>query len=278
MSEPTHLAAFYNAAEIILWVEDRLTATYLSALWGAPSWLQCYISGGHETLKALVEAARGSGRRGVYSLRDRDFGPTNRTRWHDPDTLIFALDTFEVECFLLDPQALAACVVNTGRRSEAAIRDRLTSRAGELLWWMACRKVIADLRTDGYVDFPPHPKRSVVVSRETAEHVLLANEWIKRTVPGLEARTKAERLCQDLLAAHEDYAQHLAAGTWVSVFSGKELLGEIVSWVYTRSPGGETGFEDLAKAVALAQRAAGRVPPELQELRDALLARRRPTP
>lgn len=275
MTEPTHLAALYNAAEIILWVEDRLTAAYLSALWEAPLWLQCYVGGSNETLKALVEAARDSGRRGVYSLRDRDFGPTNRPRWRG-DVTLFALDTFEIECFLLDPQALATCAVNTGRRSAAEIHDRLTRRAGDLLWWMACRKTIADLRTDGYLDFPPHPKRSFVVSRDTAEDVLLNNPWVKTTVPGLEERVKADRLRHYLLAAHEHYAQHLAAGTWTGVFSGKELLGEILGWVFTRNPGGETGFEDLAKAVALAQRTAGRVPPELLELRDALLARRPP--
>lgn len=274
MTEPTHLAALYNAAEIILWVEDRITAAYLGALWEHPSWLHSYIGGGHETLEAVVKAARDSGRRGVYSLRDRDFGPTNRSRWSSPDVVSFALDTFELECFLLDPPALAACAVNTGRRSAAEIGARLTTRAGEVSWWMACRKAIAGLRDDRQAHFPAHPTRALVQSRESAERYLLGNEWVKTTAPGLAERVKPDRLRDELLAAHEHYAGHVAAGTWASVFSGKELLGEILGWVYTRNPGGETGYEDLAKAVALAQRVAGRAPPELLELRDALLARR----
>jgi hypothetical protein len=54
----------------------------------------------------------------VYCLRDRDFGPTNRLRWGQPDVSTFALETFEIECFLLDPQALAYSSINTSKRTE----------------------------------------------------------------------------------------------------------------------------------------------------------------
>lgn len=274
MSEPTHLAALYNAAEIILWVEDLVTAAYLGELWGHDPRLGFCIGGGHETLQAVVEDARRSGRRGVFGLRDRDFGPSNRPRWNSTDVIpFFALETFEVECFLLDPSALAACRVNTARRSEPEIRARLDARAGELLWWMACRRVLAELRDARQVGFPAHPSRTVVVSRADAEGVLLANPWVTTTVPGLPMQVEPARLCQALSTAHADYTRHLAAGTWPEVFSGKELIGELLGWIWTRGrPTDSSAHEDLAKAVAQAQRAAGRVPGELADLHAAIVA------
>lgn len=277
MTEPGHLAALYNATEIILWVEDLVTAAYLRELWGHDPLLKFYIGGGHETLKAVVEDARRSGRRGLFGIRDRDFGPTNRPRWSSPGEIqFFVLETFEVECFLLDPAALAACRLNTGKRSEAEIRARLDGRAGELLWWMACRRVIAQLREARHQAFPAHPKRNRINSREAAEKVLLENDWVKKTVPGLPGTVTAERLCDALTQAHAYYNGHHVAGTWPGVFSGKELVGELMSWVWTRRRPGDknTAGEDLAKTVAQAQRGAGRVPAEMVELHTAIVARR----
>ncbi len=276
MTEPTHLAALYNAAEIILWVEDLVTAAYLGELWGHDPRLGFCIGGGHETLQAVVEDARRSGRRGVFGLRDRDFGPSNRVTWGSPQSSpFFALETFEVECFLLDPVALAGCRFNTARRTEPEVRARLDARAGELLWWMACRRVLAQLRGARQDKFPPHPKRTVVTSREAAERVLLTNEWVTQTAPGLRERVEAGRLRDELAQAHAEYARHHADGTWAAVFSGKELLQELLSWVWTVGrPAGSAADEDLAKAVAHTQRSSGRVPAELTELHMALIARR----
>ncbi len=89
----THRAALYNAAVIILWVEDLVTSAYLGELWQHDSRFKFYIGGGHESLTALVEDARRSGHRGVFGLRDRDFGPSNRARWAAPEVVNFALET-----------------------------------------------------------------------------------------------------------------------------------------------------------------------------------------
>lgn len=276
MSEPANLAALYNAAEIILWVEDPVTERYLAELWGHDQRVAFFIGGGHETLKAVVEDARRSGRRGVFGLRDRDFGPSNRARWGSAEVLdFFVLETFEVECFLLDPAALAACRLNTARRSEQEIRERLNTRAGELLWWMACRRVLAQLREARQEKFPAHPKRGVITSREAAERVLLENEWVTQTAPGLREKVTSDRLREALTAAHAAYALHHAEGRWVGVFSGKELMGELLGWIWTLGrPAGNAADEDLAKAVAQAQRSAGRVPAALAELHAAIVARR----
>lgn len=270
----THRAALYNAAAIILWVEDQVTSTYLSELWQHDSRFKFYIGGSHENLSALVEDARRSGHRGVFGLRDRDFGPTNRARWGVPEVVNFALETFEIECFLLDPAALAACAVNTAKRSEAEIHARMRDQARGMLWWMACRRVLAGLREARQEGFPAHPKHTAITSREAAEHALLENPWVKTTVGGLMARIEAERLRQALGDAHDYYEQHLTAGTWTHVFSGKEVVGQMVSWIYTRRrPPGNAALEDLAKAVASEQLRADRAPEELLALRDALVGR-----
>ncbi len=274
MTEPTHLAALYNAAPIILWVEDLLTSAYLGALWQNDQRIQMYIGGGHENLAAVVEYACRSNRSRVLSVRDRDFGPTNRPKWRSRDVFNLSLETFEVECFLIDYPSLARCVVNTAQRSEPEIKQWFISRAGEMLWWMACRKVISSLREARQEKFPSHPKRTGVSTRAEAEAILCRSKWVEETVPGLQKRVEAKQLVDELDAAYADYERHLTAGTWTAVFSGKELLEDSLSWIYTRGrPAGPTGLENLAKAVASEQLMANRVPQELLDLHAALIER-----
>jgi len=272
--EPSHLAALYNAAPIILWVEDLVTSVYLQTLWRHDRRFQLYVGGGHEMLSAVVENARRMQLSHVYCLRDRDFGSTNRDRWREPSVSTFALETFEIECFLLDPAALASCAVNTAGRTEPWIDEHLRAQARGLAWWMACRKVLAHLREARQARFPSHPKRGQVASREDAERVLLDNDWVKLTVPGLPDEIQPERLRAALLDAHSHYAALLDRAAWTTAFSGKELMEELVSWIFTKGrPPGIAALQDLAKAVAQEQLAAGREPPELLELRDAMLGR-----
>jgi hypothetical protein len=270
------LAALYNAAPIILWVEDLTTSAYLSTIWRNDSRIKLLIGGGHETLAALVEDERRNNkdRHSIYSLRDRDFGSTNRPRWRADDTWQFALETFEVECFLLDPAALASCAVNTAAKTESWIHTHLEQQGRDLLWWMACRAAIAGLRDARQQQFPEHPKRGKITCQADAETVLFNAPWVLSTVPGLQTKVSPANLRADLVAAHQRYAAHFAAGTWIPHVSGKELLGDLDSRIYTRGRRpGDTGRQDLAKAVAEAQLRMNRVPAELQELHAVLLER-----
>jgi len=272
--ESSHLAAFYNAAPIILWVEDLVTKVYLDALWEHDSRFQLYVGGGHEVLAAVVHQAQHSGRSHVYCLRDRDFGPTNRDRWNNPDIHAFALDTFEVECFLLDPPALAECAVNTSGHDEDWIEQKLLEHARDLVWWMACRKVIAGLREARQIAFPKHPKPLNVRSRADAEQILFDNDWVRTTVPSLGTRVDATLLGHDLTRAHAHYTASLGRGTWSRDFSGKEIVNELVTRLFTKQrPRGNAAIQDLAKAVAHQQLRRECVPTELLELREAMLRR-----
>lgn len=273
MSSP--LAALYNAAPIIVWVEDLLTSMYLDTIWGHDMRIKLYVGGGHETIAAVVEdERRNSGRPSLYSLRDRDFGPTNRPRWRADTTWQFALETFEVECFLLDAAALAACRVNTAAKTEAWIRTHLEQQASDLLWWMACRAVIAGLREAKQKDFPAHPRRAGVISQQDAEDCLLKSDWLRSTVPDLPRQVTSGHIREQLLAAHARYKGYVTDGTWTSHVSGKELIAELVARVYTKGrPSGGAALRDLAKAVADEQVKMGRVPGELRELKDVMLER-----
>lgn len=187
---------------------------------------------------------------------------------------MFTLDAFEIECYLLDSSALASCAVNIAERTQGWIDDHIREQAEKLVWWMACRQVLADLRSARQAMFPAHPRRTQVTSREEAERVLLGNDWVTLTVPGLSRKIHAQQLCEDLLAAQSHYASSLEQGTWVTAFSGKEILAELVSWIYTKGrPPGSRAHRDIAKAVAEEQLASGREPPELLELRDVMLGR-----
>lgn len=271
---PSPLPALYNAAPIILWVEDLVTSVYLQALWQRDPRFHFYVGGGHETLWAVVENANRAGFSHVYGLRDRDFGPTNRPRWQQPDVKTFALDSFEVECFLLDPAALAGCQVNTAGRSEPWIREHLRRQAQTSLWWMACRSVLAELRETRQQSFPAHPKRGQVSAREHAERILLDNDWVAITVPNLPETVRAQRLRDALGEAYAHYEKLLDDERWTRAFSGKELIQELLSHIFTKNrPSGSAALQDLAKAVAYEQITAGREPPELLELRDAMLLR-----
>lgn len=267
------LDALYNAAPTILWVEDALTAIYVDTIWRHDRTIKTYIAGGHETIKAVVEDASREGRARVFGLRDRDFGPTNRRRWSEPEVRMFVLEAFEVECFLLDPPALASCDLNTSSRDEAWIRAHLEGLARSQLWWMACRKVVADLREARQEGFPAHPKPHQIASREDAERVVLGNEWVMATVPGLSSRVRPGRLRTALTEAHGHYSTLLSGGAWTHTFSGKELMHDLLPRVFTRGrPAGSAALHDLAKAVARRQVATGREPPELMELHRIIRA------
>ena len=139
---------------------------------------------------------------------------------------------------------------------------------------MACRATIAGLRDARQRQFPGHPKRAEITSQADAESVLLGAPWVLSTVPGLQTKVSPANLRADLVDAHQRYAAHFADGTWISHVSGKELLGELDSRIYTRGrPPGDAGRQDLAKAVAEAQLRLNRVPTELQELHAVLLER-----
>ena len=58
----------------------------------------------------------------------------------------FILSVHEIENYLLDAAALAASRFNNLGKTIAEIETMMTTAAGRLGWWAACRDVVAELR------------------------------------------------------------------------------------------------------------------------------------
>lgn len=267
------IEAYYKNAPIVLWVEDDDTHTYLGELWSTES-VALHIAGGGGAVSAVVHDARRAGHRHVFGLVDRDFGTTNRPRWISPsnDLVVYQLESHEIENLLLDPVAIAACVLNKYGRTEVSIEKRMRDEAESMVWWMAWRKVMSALRHELLHGFPQVPARSGVGSRQTTLSVLLNDPWLKHllsTAPHHVTPVALERKLDDA-KAHFDGL--LSGGGWRSTFSGKEIFRQIAGHVWNGS-GGAAARLDLIRAVAAAQKHLARVPPEISDLLGSLKAR-----
>lgn len=267
--------ALYKNAPLVLWVEDEDSQTYLGELWSTER-VGLHIAGNGGAVAAVVRDARSLGHRHVFGLVDRDFGGTNRNRWIRPsdDLIVYKLASLEIENLLLDPTALAACDLNRlGKkpRTTDELARRMRSEAVNILWWMAWRRVMTDLRHERLHDFPKVPRRDSVQTRNETLALLLADPWLKREMlasgPGLTDDILKGRLDK----AKEDFDSLLNGDGWIEVFSGKEIFRQIAGYVWNGK--GSAGRLDLVRSVAKAQMRLGRVPAEVTELLASLTQR-----
>jgi hypothetical protein len=273
MSPTPALTALYSAA-IILWVEDQLTSTYLGECWNDPD-IAFRIAGATQGVRAIVSSARQNGYLHVFGFVDRDFGYTNRPRWSDPAASpVFVPEVSEAENYLLDPDHLAGCDLNNGSRTAAEVRTRLLVRAGQMVWWMALRQVLTDLRGQLVQDFPSH---SEVRSLADAEQLICNSPWYLNLAGFATTITTPGHVSGRLTAAHAMATTELGNGRWQQTFSGKTLLRDLQGWLYNPPPGAATApaerDRDLARSVARWQVANFVVPVEVSELRAALRGR-----
>jgi hypothetical protein len=141
-------------------------------------------------------------------------------------------------------------------------------------WWMACRQVLADLRTETVRDFPSH---AVVHSQAEAEQLICNSGWYTN-LPGFAAAINAAgEISRRLTVAHATASADLGNGRWRTTFSGKVLVRELHYWLYTppagTSPSAGERDRDLARSVARWQSTNNQVPVEVRELRDCLRRR-----
>ncbi len=193
MSPSPDLAALYNRP-IILWVEDLVTSTYLGECWNDPD-IGFRVAGGHEGVRHLVSSAQKEGFGHVFGFVDRDLGYSNRSRWPDPSASpVFVPEVHEVENYVLEPDHLAGCDLNNGGRSAAEVQTRLETQASRMVWWMACRRVLADLRSEARQGFPHHAHVSTLAD---AERLICGSDWFKN-LPGSRPGSPGRgRLCID---------------------------------------------------------------------------------
>src|SRR5207249_6449717 len=126
-----------------------------------------------------------------------------RHQWANPQSgaFVFVPTVHEIENYLLDPEALAGCALNTGQRTAQEISDRLQARAGQLTWWMACRQVISDLRERFFADFLQHPSCPEVTNEAQARDYIVQCSWF-RELSSRSSATSVAEIERMLAAAH----------------------------------------------------------------------------
>jgi len=269
------LSSLYKNKPAILWVEDPLTRTWLHQVWRDTD-VALYVAGGNESVEAVVHESREQGHSNVFGLRDRDFGETNQARWLDPvkGTTVFVPGCFEVENFLLDFDGMARLGPSHNRlgRPSSELASRARDSAEGSRFWMAARATVAEVRRLVTADFPRHPKLgnpARMTDRPTAireiEALLLESEWSRRLRPW--ARDLDLAWLTACLDEHLKRLDHdLADGSWLRTWSGKEILAVVAGHMQCR-------VDDIAKALAAAQRESHTVDPSLFELRTAIRRR-----
>ncbi len=269
--------ALYNG-QINIWVEDEVTRAYLSALWDTPA-VAFFIGGGNEGVRAIVKDAEESGFTNVFALIDRDFRRTNRPDWFATTKTFrtFVPPVHEIENYLLDADALAASRFNNLKKSKVEIESVMRVAAGRLLWWAACRDVVAELRRRFREGFLRDPTCDVSSDIQARDHIC-SSPWFRKLAHECERTTEAE-VDQLLSTARAAADQALADGNWKSEFAGKEILRDVGSRICDRTkirgykPSAAEFDGDLAKEVGAWQRDNDAVPSDLTDLLVALQIR-----
>jgi hypothetical protein len=271
----TTLSALYAAQPLVVWVEDEETRRVLTTAWAGES-VAIYVGGGNETIRAVVEDAWRGDLRHVFGVVDRDFGRSNSGHWQNPgDNLrVYVLESAEIENLALDPEALAACDYNTGRRSKQQIEKRMMDAVADMVWWMACCSVLDVIRRRRNAGFPSFPRHgAAVVDLSSALQYIQSSPWFSQYAAQLPALATRDWLEAELESQRDHFSNALHDGTWKTEFSGKQLFDRVVEFVHTKGTGRGKKLE-LLQGVVQAQIDLGIVPQELERLKASLFSRR----
>ena len=275
MKVPSDLDALLIARPIVLWVEDWLTKEYLARIWQPQDALfQILVAGGHDSVRAVVRNLRMHEEyKRIFGFQDRDFGRSNRSNWSPQTNIeVYVGSRLEIENYLLDWAALAGCTINQRfQRTVEQIRQRAESYAGNMVWWMACRQVIAGYHERLFADFPDHPSMGHVNSQAEAERYIREQSWFQSFSAHSQHILDPGTLAADLGSAHANQEACHRTGNWIEEFSGKEVFHRLRGYLVNE----EDGEMDvnLAKSIADWQVQNSAVPQELLDLRDALRQR-----
>ncbi len=274
MTVVTHLTALYSAARIILWVEDPFTRDYLTKLWGDPPEIAFLISGGNSSISPMIQGAEREGFRHVFGLVDRDFGHTNIHNWNNtPGPGVFYLPRHEVENYPLDAGAIQGCALNNRGRSRQDVETELSRLAAQQPIWLACRRVLSDIRRSIQNDFPQHPAIVNVPTIADAEQHIISSPLFTRLPADVTNWTQAGTVLAALQSAEAAYNADLTSGAWRTEFSGKEIFRRVRDYVYQPPQNPGNPDSDLAKMIGEWQHTNNQVPTDLAQLRSALRVR-----
>jgi hypothetical protein len=269
------LSAIYKKRPINLWVEDEPTRAYLGHVWQDND-IELLLAGGADQVHSAVHD---SGQRNVFGYRSRgfDFERSNSQLWrNDHSTQVWISSVFEAANFALDEDAIAGSIFNTAESSARLIAADMLRLAAPQSWWMACRSVVASLSKRANKGFIRRPDRARVADKNSALAWIITSSWTADVAPSVPSLVSPEAIEDRLTAEERRFSAMLSTSQWKSEFSGKEILMDLVSTVWTTIPPRmrkTAMLDDFAKAVAHKQRKLGTVPQEVQDLRSALRLR-----
>jgi len=279
MFDITHINQIIAKNPILLLVEDRLTAEYLSIIWQDDAKFFGFgIGGGNETVKGMVHDLRTQGIENVFGFIDRDFRKSNEPRWADinSDVKVFEPTVHEIENFLLlSWEAIEGCSLNKRNRTQEDIKNRSESYAQEMVCWMACRSVLSHYRDRLVGDFPEHPPLGSINNQHEAENYITSQNWYNSLKDSFSHIFDETSLSSDLSEAYEKHKQQLRDETWVREFSGKEIFRRVRGYLFEEKAYDSPSVmdEDLAKSIADWQVENNSVPEELIDLKNSLKER-----
>jgi hypothetical protein len=269
------LSAIYKKRPINLWVEDEPTRAYLGHVWQDND-IELLLAGGAEQVQSLVHD---SGQRNVFGYRSRgfDFDRSNAQVWRDDDsTQVWISGAFEAANFILDEDAIAGSIFNTAESSARAIAEDMLRLAAPQSWWMACRSVVASLSKRANLGFIRRPDRARVADKTSALAWIITSSWTADVAPSVPGLVSPEAIEERITSEERRFSAMTSTSQWKSEFSGKEILLDLVSMVWTTIPPRMRRtaiLNDFAKAVAHKQRRLGTIPQEIHDLRSALRLR-----
>jgi hypothetical protein len=274
MIKTSDLPAIFCRKPILLVVEDMLAKEYLLHSWGAEQkHFEVITAGGHDVVHGCVTHLRKHGALNAYCVVDRDFGSPNMATWRDPSIPDLRGTHHEIENYLLDWDALEGCEINQmGRKHTAAeIHSWAKAEADKQVYWLACRKVLHDIKHKIDFGFPEHPKIDEVKSEAEAIGYIVGAPWRTSLLARASDIVNNNQLAGAISGAVATYQACLANNTWHIEFSGKEIFRAIRGRIYNSSRANDNmPDETVANSVARWQAARSCVPAEITELCSAL--------
>lgn len=264
MRLPALVDPFFRGKALLL-VEDALTRRVLVTCWNQhqkAKEITVRPVGGHDSVRALVQAAREIGHHYVFGLVDRDFaGPSS------VGSPLVRTERHEIENHLLDFNVLAKLSLT---RSAAEIQQIANRQASSLQAWMAVRRTLHEMK-QSLPGFPADPPFDAVRDLGAAAEWLKALPYPKNIEDEVHRTWTSTYLCDNRLPHHDGQcAADLTSGDWIKAFSGKEIFRHVRSQVPWRFP-----FEDdegLAHKIALEWQRTNSTPQFIDTLRDAIIA------
>ena len=211
----------YDFVGSTLWVEDDLTRAFLTEIWQDPQ-IRILSAPGKDAVKHLMNAVPLDKRgKRVVGLVDLDLDVPSD--WHDPNKFIVTTAVHEFENYLLDFDILGSLAQETPSDIELVAK----TYANQILWWMACKHSLRDMKRNMSVDFPKDPSLGPMTQDDAIKHICAAgypNE-LKKVSNHFTESDIAKKV-----AHHgQQYADDLASpdAKWKRTFSGKEIFRHV---------------------------------------------------